>query len=320
MPRIGPEHEDYSPRGPVILGFPLGDLSFGAFSSKKMFDARWHLRPQRFVAYQLAMLICLAAECTATYSLSKYEDLQDHIEDRFAPAHLYNNDLLDMEITTIVMCVAVACWFGADFFFLLMFPRQSYPRWYQKTKKAMAVTICFGVFAAALGSTIVVARNSAQVQHVDDATKRAAVEYYFRPPLQYRDWAVNIAYVCLLWPGWLACVASTVLMFLADTHDLRHGTSPLYYGKGKGTAAGRASARGPLVGGASGAHGEADPEAFGAGDSASTLDGAGGGSARVPLSTAGGKPGVSAAPAAGAGVAKDGEALPSAVTPAERRA
>jgi len=39
------------------------------------------------------MLICLAAECTATYSLSKYEDLQDHVEDRFAPAHLYNNDM-----------------------------------------------------------------------------------------------------------------------------------------------------------------------------------------------------------------------------------
>ncbi|KPV73352.1 uncharacterized protein RHOBADRAFT_38529 [Rhodotorula graminis WP1] len=323
MPRIGPEHEDYRPRGPVILGFPLGDLSFGAFSSKKMFDARWHLRPQRFVAYQLAMLICLAAECTATYSLSKYEDLQDHIEDRFAPAHLYNNDLLDMEITTIVMCVAVACWFGADFFFLLMFPRQSYPRWYQKTKKAMAVTICFGVFAAALGSTIVVARNSAQIQHVDDATRRAAQEYYYRPPLQYRDWAVNVAYVCLLWPGWLACVASTVLMFLADKHDLTHGTSPLYYGAGKGTEAGRASARGPLTSGG-GVGGEAGT-GTGAFDSASTLDG-GAASARVPLSSAAGAPGVAPSRTAtrATSTTKDGDEVlpgpgPSPVTTAERR-
>lgn len=57
MPRIGPEHEDYRPRGPVILGFPLGDLSFGAFSSKKMFDARWHLRPQRFGASPLSLIV-----------------------------------------------------------------------------------------------------------------------------------------------------------------------------------------------------------------------------------------------------------------------
>lgn len=193
-----------------------------------------------------------------------------------------------------------------------MFPRQSYPRWYQSTKKAMAVTICFGVFAAALGSTIVVARNSAQIQHVDEATKRAAAEYYFRPPLQYRDWAVNIAYVCLLWPGWLACVASTVLMFLADKHDLRNGTSPLYYGAGKGTAAGRASARGPLVGGAD----EAEVGAF---DSASTLDGAGAG-ARAPLASAGGAPGVAPTRTA-TGATKDGEALPGAspVTAAEQR-
>lgn len=183
-----------------------------------------------------------------------------------------------------------------------MFPRQSYPRWYQSTKKAMAITICVGVFAAALGSTIVVARNSAKIQHVDEQTRLAAEAYYYRPPLEYRTWAVNVAYVCLLWPGWLACVASTVLMFLADTHDLRHGTSPMYYGAGKGTQAGRASARGPILGGG-GDGGEAG--AFEAGDSASTLDGG-----RGPLSSAGGPPGRTSM--AGAGTAKDGEVLPRA--------
>lgn len=155
----------------MIWGFHLGELSFSAFKSSNMFDRRWHLRRERFgecdslrpgpgrplssradsrtrdtVAYQAAMLICLAAECTATYSLSKCacsffrrpaagradlvrfeleqadrqinpdEDLQDHVEKRFAPAHLYNNDIIDMEISTIVLAVSVACLFGADFF------------------------------------------------------------------------------------------------------------------------------------------------------------------------------------------------------------
>lgn len=214
------------PGWPKIWGFDLGELSFSAFSSKAMFDKRWHLRRERFIAYQAAMMICLAAECTATYSLSKYEDLQDHVEDRFAPAHLYNNDIIDMQITTIVLCVAVACLYGADFFFLLQFPRRRYPLWYQRTKEFFAVTITCGVFAAALGSTIVVARNSAKIEHVPQEVVDAAVAYYFRPPLRYRDWAVNIAYVCLLWPGWIACVISTILMFRAADWDRLNGTEP----------------------------------------------------------------------------------------------
>ncbi|GAA5985580.1 hypothetical protein JCM10908_007030 [Rhodotorula pacifica] len=214
------------PGWPKIWGFDLGELSFSAFSSKAMFDRRWHLRRERFVAYQAAMLICLAAECTATYSLSKYEDLQDHIEGRFAPAHLYNNDLLDMEISTIVLCVAVACLYGADFFFLLQFPRRRYPLWYQRTKEFFAITITCGIFACALGSTIIVARNSAKIEHVSQAVADEAAAYYFRPPLRYRDWAVNIAYVCLLWPGWIACVVSTILMFRAADWDRLNGTEP----------------------------------------------------------------------------------------------
>jgi len=209
---------------------------------------------------------------------------------------------------------AQACWFGADFFFLLMFPRQSYPRWYQSTKKAMAVTICVGVFAAALGSTIVVARNSAQILHVPDDVKRAAQAYYFRPPLQYRDWAVNIAYVCLLWPGWLACVASTVLMFLADTHDLRHGTNPLWYGAAKGDGPANPSAVGPLRAREDGYRTSAG------GESASTFNNNGEG--QVPLSTATTTTTTTTSAGSTAGfngarTAKEGE-LPAPVTQAER--
>ncbi|GAA5988744.1 hypothetical protein JCM5350_002923 [Sporobolomyces pararoseus] len=208
---------------PTIWGFDLSELSFGAFSSKKMFDRRWHLRRERFIAYQAAMLICLAAECTATYS--KYEDLQDHVEDRYAPAHLYNNDIIDMEITTIVFCVFVATLFGADFFFLLQFPKRRYPDWYQNTKKFFAIVITTGIFAAALGSTIVIAKNSAQIVHVSPEIARQAAEYYYRPPLQYNKWAVNIAYVVLLWIGWVACVVSTIFMFLASSYDKSHPSS-----------------------------------------------------------------------------------------------
>lgn len=101
------------------------------------------------------MLICLAAECTATYSLSKYEGLQSRIESLSSNrAALYNNDIVGAEIATIVFCVFVATLFGADFFFLLFFPRRTYPRWYNASRKGAAIFIMLGVLGAAIASTV----------------------------------------------------------------------------------------------------------------------------------------------------------------------
>lgn len=99
------------------------------------------------------MLICLAAECTATCeslhssqlylkrsipdlaedilriplprlirdelnlssdSLSKYEDQQENIEGRYPGSAVKNNNLINFQISLIVFCVLVACIFGAD--------------------------------------------------------------------------------------------------------------------------------------------------------------------------------------------------------------
>lgn len=53
------------------------------------------------VVYQLAMILCLIAECISTYSLDKYEKLQDHVEIGYKGSHLYNNDLIDSEVGLI---------------------------------------------------------------------------------------------------------------------------------------------------------------------------------------------------------------------------
>jgi len=50
--------------------------------------------------------------------------------------------------------ISQATLFGADFFFLLQFPKRRYPDWYQSLKKFFAIVITTGVFAAALGSTV----------------------------------------------------------------------------------------------------------------------------------------------------------------------
>ncbi|KAF9254113.1 hypothetical protein L218DRAFT_968409 [Marasmius fiardii PR-910] len=202
-------------------------MHWSAFGHSNMFDRRWHLRRERFVVYQLAMLICLAAECTATYSLDKYQDLEKHVEHwPGSQAHLFRRDIYGAQVMTIVFCVLVATLFGADFFFLLFFPRRRYPSRYTITKKILAVFITVGVFASALMSTIVIARNSAIISRVSATEAQALTDLFFRPPLQYKKWAVNIAWVCLLWLGFISTAASTVILFIAADWDAVHGTDP----------------------------------------------------------------------------------------------
>lgn len=135
-------------------------MSFSGLSSKSLMSTTpyYPYRRSRVISYQVAMLVGLAAECTATYSLDKYEDLQGHIETWFSTpsrfVHVYQNDLIDVQIATIVFCVLTACVFGADFFFLAMFPRQRYPRWYNVARRVAAVVTALGMAAAALASVV----------------------------------------------------------------------------------------------------------------------------------------------------------------------
>ncbi|KZP34149.1 hypothetical protein FIBSPDRAFT_385 [Athelia psychrophila] len=177
------------------------------------------------------MLVCLAAECTATYSLSKYEYLQTNVETAAIPgaarAQLHNDDLIAAECIVIVFSVFVATLFGADFFFLLFFPRRVYPRWYNMVRKTLAVGITAGVLAGAVMSSVVVARSSAFITGVDDAAQAALTAFFYRPPLRYSAWPTNIAFVVLTYIGFLCTAASTVLMFRAAAYDARNGAGPL---------------------------------------------------------------------------------------------
>jgi len=194
-----------------------------------MFDRRWFLRRERFVIYQLAMLICLAAECTATYSLAKYQLLQDNIEafsSTSTRVSLHNDDIIAAQCLTIVFCVFVATLWGADFFFLLFFPRRTYPRWVYTIKKALAVGILTGLTAATLMSTIIVTRHSATISGVSPATAEEYARFFYRPPLQYRTWPTNIAWIVLSWLGLFATGVSTVILFICANHDERYGADP----------------------------------------------------------------------------------------------
>ncbi|TEB33645.1 hypothetical protein FA13DRAFT_1730692 [Coprinellus micaceus] len=215
----GPQLEVTIPKMTKIWGFDLAEMHWGAFKNEQMFDRRWHLRKQRFIVYQLAMLTGLAAECTATYSLSKYNSHQDHIEE--ASGHTvseYNEDLIRSAICTIVFCVFVATLYGADFFFLVFWPRRMFPNWYHQTKKGRCGSDHIGC--------IVIATREAYLIGAAPAVAAQLIQQFARPPLRYRSWAQNIAWVVLVWIAFVFTAASTYLMFKASAYDQRVGTEP----------------------------------------------------------------------------------------------
>ncbi|KAF8989682.1 hypothetical protein BDQ17DRAFT_1372935 [Cyathus striatus] len=209
------------------MGFDLSQMSWGAFRHKRMFDPRWHLRKERFVLYQLAMIIGLIAESVATSSLSKYNHHQTHLFNASGGLAIeHNNDIIAAYDITIVFCAFLATFFGAEFFFLLFWPTRRYAQWWRVTKKALAVIITIGMAVACILSTVVVATHEATVSGVSDAQKQQLLNIYFRPPLRYRSWAPNVVYVVFLWISFVFTVASTVVMFISVEHDERYGAEP----------------------------------------------------------------------------------------------
>jgi len=182
------------------------------------------LRRERFVAYQVAMLVGMAAQSAGMYSLMKYEHHQTHIEkaSNFA-AGVHNDDIVAAEILTCIFCAIISTFLSVDFFALLFWPTRVYPKWYIVTRKSLAAGLTAGMLAAAIMSSFVIARHSEFITGVSPQVEQELVNLYFRPPLEYKKWPVNLAYLVLLWIATIASIASTVLMFMADRHDERYG-------------------------------------------------------------------------------------------------
>ena len=54
----------------VIWGLDLHDLQWAKFKSSYMWNNVYHLRRTKFIAYQLAMILCVASESVGTAALS----------------------------------------------------------------------------------------------------------------------------------------------------------------------------------------------------------------------------------------------------------
>ncbi|TFK35987.1 hypothetical protein BDQ12DRAFT_737256 [Crucibulum laeve] len=205
----------------VLYGFDLSEMSWDDMSYKKMFDARWHLRRERFVIYTVAMILCLAAQGSAMFSVFKYEHHQTHIEDlSMHTAQVHNNDFIAAAIFSVVLCTLVSTVFGIEYFLILFWPGRVYSRRWNRTKKALALLTTMGMAAAAIMSTVIVSMHSERITGVSDSTVQQYVAEFPRPPLKYGSWPINVAYIILLWLGVAGTLSSTVLMLATATNSI----------------------------------------------------------------------------------------------------
>jgi hypothetical protein len=86
-----------------------------------------------------------------------------------------------------------------------------------------SVLACLFTLSAALAFTVILATKSAYVTGVDAAGAQRALEEYSGGSLRYRNNPRAIASVVFLWPGMVATMASTCLLWHSLAHIDEHG-------------------------------------------------------------------------------------------------
>ncbi|ORY88441.1 hypothetical protein BCR35DRAFT_254052, partial [Leucosporidium creatinivorum] len=203
-----------------ILGFNLGDMSWRKFGTKSLMQRGWKWRRERVVLYQLAIILSITAEAIATYSLTKYATHQINIQNAFPGTYYGQNDLINSGIAAIVPSILVAFCFGTAFFFLAQYPRKVFPRWYHGMMLGWAGLICLALLVSSLGvgllplslahpppplandTQVIVFHSSAFLilpPNSPFTIPEITTQFPHDPPLRYRDYGPNIAFVVLLW-------------------------------------------------------------------------------------------------------------------------
>ncbi|RAL10174.1 uncharacterized protein BO97DRAFT_407092 [Aspergillus homomorphus CBS 101889] len=213
----------------VIWGLDLKEIQWSKFKSSYMFNRIYHLRRTKMIVYQLAMILCVCSESTGTAALSDYVDQQNYIEHHHPGVSVHNNDFIGAASYNIFVGVAVATIFGAAFFFDLFWPERHESKSVHLAWKICSVIVSIMMLSSALTMTVITATSSVKVHGTDAAGARKFwSESSKKPSFLYRTNPKAIASVVLAWPGWVATVASTLILFASHKHDDVHGPKSNY--------------------------------------------------------------------------------------------
>ncbi|KAF2101847.1 hypothetical protein NA57DRAFT_35706 [Rhizodiscina lignyota] len=202
-----------------IWGLDLKEMQWGKFKSSYMWNDVYHMRRTRFIVYQCAMIFCVVSESLGTAALSNYIDQQQYITRMDERATVHNNDFVGSFSYNIFVGVFVATIFGSAFFFDLFWPERFESRAVKLAWRICSVLCIAFTLSAALLLTIVLSTHTAKITGVDAAEARELlIRSKPNEPLVYKHNKRGIASVVFIWPGFIATIASTVLLW----HSLAH--------------------------------------------------------------------------------------------------
>jgi hypothetical protein len=207
---------------PVIWGLDLSEMQWGKFKSSYMFNKTYHLRRTKMIVYQIAMILCVVSESTGTEAISKFNEQQNRIQALDPRVYVANNDFVAIASFNIFVGIDVATIFGSAFFFDLFWPERYESRAVRLAWKISSVITTAALLADALALTVILVKHESCITGVNAATA-AALYAQYPYEMVYRRNAHCVATVVLLWAGFVATVASTIILFKSHAHDDVYG-------------------------------------------------------------------------------------------------
>jgi len=206
----------------IVFGLDLQAVKLSAFKGSNMFDRRFYLRPQRFVAFELAMILTTVGDSLGSYCIDRYVRLQKAVRLYQPGATLYNKDIVAAGSLSICASTYTSTLFGILFIFLLFWPSLPESRMWSMIKHWATVFATGVVFAASLLATIVVSKHRAYLVPSRTGSAEALYAHFAnpKPSYHYRNNPFAIAWVVLLWAGFFFSALSTMYVFKASRYDL----------------------------------------------------------------------------------------------------
>lgn len=209
---------------PVIWGLDLREIQFWKFKSSYMFSREYHLRREKMIIYQLAMIFCVISESVGTSAMDDYNKQQRYIQEIQPTSYVYNNDFIGIGSYNIFVGIAVATIFGAAFFFDLFWPTRHESPSVRLAWKISAIVVTIAALADAIALTIIVATRSIKVIGIPPDVIASVLAPYFhglKPNPVYRHNSYCVGSVVLLWIGAAACVPSCIVLFKGHRYEDR---------------------------------------------------------------------------------------------------
>jgi len=203
----------------VIWGLDLKEMQWRKFKGSYMWGRTYHHRRRRFIAYQLAMILCVVSESLGTKVLSGYAHQQGNLEATTgvdSPPTVINNKIVNTFAYNIFVGVYVAIIFGSAFFFDLFWPERREVSGVRIAWRICSVLACCFTLSSALLLTVTLVTHRAVLVG-------PAGNVELEPPLVSRNKGEAIASLVLVWTGWLATCWSTYLMWSCISHRERYG-------------------------------------------------------------------------------------------------